>query len=240
MVRGGAIKGLYLLSHSFLHGSTLGASWFIMACVIAAVIIAVEIHYLRNWQMIALAIIPYAACCLLSNYANQPFIAARRDALWLLFDGGYTSFWAALLWFALGKWLADIHAAAAQWSKSALVCAASIGLVILCCENYLVVTNAWCQERADCYFSLPLACVPLFLLAQRIHVKVPHVRLLRAMSTVTYCLHLSALFIFQNWLVVPFDPRKLFVLVLGVCWGASLAIMRLEKLPHLHWLRFAH
>lgn len=238
--RGGVVQGLYLMSHCFIHGSLFSASWFIMASVIAVVVIAAESRYLQNWQLVVLAVIPYIACCLLSNYVNYPYIAARRDALRLLFDGGCTSFWAALLWFALAKWLADRREFVAQASSSVLVCAALIGLVAVCVENYLVVARGWCQERSDCYFSLPLLCVPLFLLALRVRLKVPCVRELRVMSTVTYCLHSTLMFILRNWLGVSLGPRRFFVLVLAICWAVSLAIMRLEKLPHLRWLRFSH
>lgn len=235
------LKGLYLIVYSCLFGETFKASWFISSCILAAVIIVVASRYLRNWQIVFAASVPYVAGCLLTNYAEAPFVGVRLYTLKLMFIDSNT-FWAALLWFALGKLLADTREALDSVSTRRLIIASAIGFAALCFEHYWVTANAWNHYR-DWFFSLPFVCVPLFLLVLRARVSIPFARELRAASTVTYCLHFTLFFGLKAclaWLGITLsEPVRLLVL-LALCWSATAAILRLERLPHLRWLRYAH
>ena len=201
--------------------------------------VVVASRYLRNWQILLLALVPYTACCLLTNYARIPFVVYRTEALKVVFDGNANSFWFALLWFALGKWLVDSREVNERIGSGTLAAASLAGFGFLCLENYVVYSHAWAGYN-DGFFTLPLVCVPLFLLILRSELKIPFAHELRVMSTVTYCLHFSLVFIFREMLEAPIGSLELFLLVLVMSWVLSLAIMRLEKLPRLRWLRFAH
>ncbi len=238
---GGVLKGIAWILHSFLFGSTFVASWFIMACVLAVIFVAVASRYLRGWQMLLVAFVPYTACCLLTNYAKAPLIEPHLASLRSMFIGP-CSFFSALVWFSMGKLLVEAHDFAESIEIKNLAIASAAGFAVLCLEHWWVVLNAWNLEN-DVFFSLPFVCVPLFLLVLRFRVSIPFARELRITSVVTYCLHCTLFFglkVCLAWLGITLsEPVRLLVLLV-LCWMVTAAILRLERLPHLRWLRYAH
>lgn len=237
----GLLNGLYSLFHGFLFGSTFRASWFIMAGVIATALVALASRYLSNRWLFALALIPFVACCCLSNYAKAPMVADHVAALKKLFDGGYNSFWVAVFWVAFGKILAERETSPHKVTLGAkgLGCCALCGLAVLYLEQFVIVHNGWSAAN-DCYFALPLVCVPLFLLVIRANITLPHTETLRAASTVTYCLHFTLFYVLKNYLHIGLDGATMYALVLMICWLATALILKLERRPQLGWLKYSH
>lgn len=237
----GLLNGLYSLLHGFFFGSTFRASWFLMAGVIATVLVAAASRYLSNRWLFVLSLIPFVACCCLSNYAKAPLVADHVAALKKLFDGSYNSFWVAIFWVVAGKILAEREGNPRHVALGAkgLGCASFCGLAVLYLEQFVVVRNGWSAAN-DCYFALPLVCIPLFLLVLRADISLPHTDALRAASTVTYCLHFTLFYVMKNYLHIDLAGDAMYALALLTCWLVTVLILKLERKPHLGWLKYAH
>lgn len=236
----GLLMGIFHAMRDFVFGSTFIASWYIMASIIATVAIAVASRYLGNKCLVALSLVTYCACCLLSNYGNAPFVASHYDALYFAFQEGYNSFWVALFWVVAGKILAENKQKVLQLGKGYLWATFFVGVVIIYLEQITVLRGGWAVAD-DCYFGLAIVCVPLFLLIIRANVSCKMASFLRNASIVTYCLHATL-----NWLLVHFTfasawhPFTIFAIVLALSWFLTAAIMHLEKCSRLSWLRYSH
>lgn len=237
---GGLVEGLGLMIFSFLFGSTFKASWFIMACVIAALVVAFLSRFLTGWQILPIAFVPYVACCCLTNYAQAPLVETLMPRLQTIFIGGANSFWAALLWFALGKLLVDEKDRIAAVGSKVLIVAAVCGFVVLYLEYCAITMNSWMTAHNDFYFALPLTCVPIFLLVLRSSLEMPAAQQLCNAGTITYCLHYTLYSVIRDWLAGFLNGVRALIIVLVICWTVAFVIMRLERFPRLRWLRFAH
>ena len=235
----GFLNGLFYLAHSFFFSSTFIVSWFIMACIWAAVILTVLNRFMSNGVVLALCVFPYLACCILSNYYGAPGFSEHVDALSYAFgDGAYNTFWAALLWMQLGKVIAERKEHVSRLPLAGFVAVLACGLVCLAFEQAYVVAGGYAVAD-DCYFALPLVCVPAFLLVLRAKVPFRVPPFFRAASTVTYCLH-DTLNVSLLYLGASFSPLAMDVIVLCVSWALTAAVLCLERCDCLGWLRFAH
>lgn len=93
----------------FFMGSTFIASWFIMAAVIATVLVAVLSRYLPNGKLLLLSIIPFCACCLMSGYGNTAYMQAHMSVLPSLLDLATTSIGLLCFGSLLGRCLRNGH-----------------------------------------------------------------------------------------------------------------------------------
>lgn len=235
----GILYGVFRMAHSFFFSSTFIVSWFIMACVWAVVILTVLNRFLDGRVVLALCIPPYLACCVLSNYCSAPGFAEYVDALSYAFGGGaYNTFWAALLWMQIGKMIAERKSALACVPAGALALVLAAGACLLAFEQVYVTSGGYAAAD-DCYFSLPLVCVPVFLLILRARVSAQMPPFFRAASTVTYCLH-DTLNVSLVYVGVSVSPLAMDAVVLTVSWALTAVILVLERRERLRWLRFSH
>ena len=132
----GLLSGLFWALHSFLFGSTFIASWYIMASIIATLIIVVASRYLGNKTILLLSAIPYLACCAMSNYGASPLVAPHYDTLCYAFGSNdYNSFWVAIFWIAAGKCIADNELRLSKVDTSSLLAIMLVGLEDMTDEN---------------------------------------------------------------------------------------------------------
>lgn len=235
----GVLYGVFRMVHSFFFSSTFIVSWFIVACVWAVVILTVLNRFLNGKVVLALCIPPYAACCILSNYCGAPGFAEHVDALSYAFGGGaYNTFWVALLWMQIGKMIAERKDRLARVPAGILVFVLAAGACLLACEQAYVVSGGYAAAD-DCYFALPLVCVPAFLLILRVKALVRVPPFFRAASTVTYCLH-DTLNVSLVYLGASLAPLAMDVVVLAASWALTAVILVLERREHFRWLRFSH
>lgn len=82
----GILNGFVLWARSFFTGSTFIASWFIMAAVIATVLVAVLSRYLSNRSQLLFSLMSFCVCCLMSNYGNTAYMQAHMSVLSNLLD----------------------------------------------------------------------------------------------------------------------------------------------------------
>lgn len=233
----GLLNGLVLWMQSFLTGSTFIASWFIMAAVIATASISLLSRYLSNGQLLCLSLIPFTVCCLMSNYGNAPFVLAHMNALTLAFGISFNSFWVALFWVVTGKIIAE-SSFNDRLDKKILPLAV-FGAVILYCEQAIVV-NFNLAIADDCFFSLPLLCIPVFFLLLNCNIHLRHARFFRCASTITFCLHANLQYILRSYCGLEISQNAMFLIALATSWMLTILILKFEKIPHFGWLRYSH
>lgn len=234
----GILNGAFLWIRAFFTDSTFIASWFIMAAVIATALIVLCSRYVSNRLMLLLSLVPFFACCLMSNYVNTACAQAHMYAFKMSAGFSYTSFWVALFWVITGKILAE---SSLSWglNKRILLLLSSVGLIALYVEQAIIVSRGWAVAD-DCYFSLPLFCIPVFLLLLSFDVQVGCTHFLRSASTVTFCLHATLQYILRGYFGCSVSQNAMFAIALIVSWGLTFLILKLEKMPHLRWLRYSH
>lgn len=236
----GFLSGLFRALYSFLFGSTFIASWYIMASIIATLIIVVASRYLGNKTILLLSAIPYLACCAMSNYGASPLVAPHYDALCYAFGSNdYNSFWVAIFWIAAGKCIADNELRLSKASTSSLLAIMLVGLGAIYTEQFFILANQW-SYADDCYLGLAVFCIPAFVLSLRVNVSCKYAAFLRNASIVTYCLHDNLNYAIMRF--TPFSPTPLetFFIVLVASWLLTALIMKMEKNEHLSWLKYSH
>lgn len=183
----GLLSGLFWALHSFLFGSTFIASWYIMASIIATLIIVVASRYLGNKTILLLSAIPYLACCAMSNYGASPLVAPHYDTLCYAFGSNdYNSFWVAIFWIAAGKCIADNELRLSKVNTSSL-------LAIIACRArrylYRAILHS-CKPMVLCRRLLPWTC---HLLHPGFHIVSEGQRQLQICGILTKCEHCHVL-----------------------------------------------
>lgn len=238
----GLLRGIFIFLQHFFFGSTFIASWYIMALIIAVWVVLVLSVRLKSATVVALTSPFFVVSCLMSNYYYSPLTQAHLDTLQFAFWYPYNSFWIALFWVAVGKWVSDHFESWGGVASCWLFGIAGVGLILLGLEQAFIVQNKYCYD-SSVFFSLPLVVVPLFLLLLRWDVAFSGAAFLQAASTVTYCLHATLRSVLKALLALcGINASELMLLgpVIVVCILVTALILRLEKCPRLSWLRCAH
>lgn len=244
----GLLSGLFYLVRGLLFGGTFVASWYLMATVIAVWVITLLMRRLSNHAMLALFAACYVFACLTSNYwyliSGNAAVAQLMKTATYLFSAPYNNFVVALLWVFVGKMVADqegrIRALYEQRRGRTMAWAALVlGCGLLLGEYILIRVNGWSYTN-DCYFTLPLPAIALFVIVLNTEMHSRFASRFRAASTVTYCLHgtlirylpyvLTAVGMASSGLVT-------FIVTLPVCWLATLMVLKLEN---EQILKYAH
>jgi len=245
-----SVVGLLEIFRNFLFSSTFIASWFLMASVVGVVIVwFMTERRVRDVWILVVGIAAYVLCCLLSNYRfiieHIPNFNEIYGAYEMIFTAPYNSFPCALLFVAIGKILAHsrIHI-----PNKILVIVLVVSLVALYFEFYITRSLSrviW----DDCYFSLPLICVAVFMLVgQSKSAKMTvNVKKMRAYSTIIYCCHASiAHELGETFVKMEFVKNSpiyylmLFAFTLCAALIVSYTVLWFEKYKPLRVLRYAH
>lgn len=226
-------------------GSTFIASWYIMALVLGVPLVYLISRYLGNTAAVIVGVVCYGVCCLASNYGNlfseTSWIIVLRE--WYPTDI-YNSFPVAVLWLAIGKWMADHRCLVQKKSPVFTGGGACVCLLGLYMEHLLIQKINCCYEN-DCYFMLVPTCVLLFATALNVKTRVPLAKNLRQLSTVLYCCH-GALAIVFGWLLrgIGVDTgafpgaTAFYLIVVFVCVLVSLLISTLRRFRFFSWLQY--
>ena len=242
--QGGVLQGIGLFLKSLFFGSTFVASWFIMASVIATLLVFLASKKLGNVALLIISAVIYALVCLRSSYFslfdNAPFIQRCVQGYELIFGEPHLSFPAAFLWIVCGKCFAD---KTFRLDKTFAW--------VLCILSAILLYGEWWFVRYlngsysnDCYFFLAPLCIAVFtLLESAPDVPIKDSLFLRNSSVIIYALHgtvaIAVNSAVQNFLGEPFQFLSFFI-TLAVCLGAAWLLLRLEKIPALKWLKYAH
>jgi len=230
----GMLNGFLQICKGFLFGSTFIASWYIIASVFGICICFMLKRH--NSILFLLGLSLYVICCLSSNYqipsSNVTHIIDHVNSVIYL----PCSFASSIIWIWMGKIVAekDIKTIFRPFVLAGICILMYIVLLI---EHIIIVTRDWFTQNNDCYFSLLLVCPFVFLVTKKLDVKVNNARNLRAISTITYCLHPSLSPIIRKLYSMIFHISEFeipysiisFLTLIGLCYVASVLIVRFSK-----------
>ena len=234
----------------FLFGSTFKASWFLMASVIGVTIVwYLAERKVKDAWIIALGIVAYVVCCLVSNYHGLcekiPYFTKMYRGYCFWFTEPYNSFPVAILFVAIGKVLAQHKFHIPQGTLKV-----AIGVLLLCLYGeYFLTTHYELVIKDDCFFSLPPLSLCLFMLIGQNRPR--HIGLdtltMRSLSVIIYCCHNSIAYVlaqqFRSIGIKIDSGLELFVLYLLTMATASLLgyiILKLEKRKPFGLLKYSH
>lgn len=194
---GNICHSLLCIFKGFCFEDTFPASWFLSALLLSVCLVSILRRYLHASAIVLLSIIPFSMACLCSSwYSVFHHCAWLREIndLHEIFAYPPRSFTAALIWVAIGAFVADRRV---YIGKIALYCATVCGAGLLYIEWLWAKSLNGCYS-SGCYFSLPCLVVPLFLIAKDIKLSIGCARQLRVFSVVTYCIHYSVVITVWN------------------------------------------
>ena len=238
---GGSLDFLKDIILDVLFGSTFRGSWYLSALCIGMTAVFFLSKYLGDWSALLLGGILYVACCISGNYTG-----VFTSENWFSWYPGalYTSFPAAVLWIALGKWIADREVWLSKPSPGMFLLPVACAGILLFLEEVFLLTFG--SRRAnDCYFSLVFLCSLLFLALLCRKGRIPWAAKLRPVSMVIYCLH-GSLALVLEWgfrklgIAATAFPGSmlLYGCTVGICVITALLLLWLKDKPGLAWLRY--
>lgn len=241
----GIFKGMIHTVSNLFFSSTFIASWFITATIGAVLILYFISKKKVGVILCAVTCIIYIVCCVRSSYysliKNETVLSAVKIYEYI-FASPVFSFPVALFWMTAGKAFADGRFSGVKLPVH--IVTAVISAVCLYIE-WRYVFNLNGSYSNDCYFFLAPLCVSLFGIILNFDISLKNARTLRQISTVTYPLHASLVYVFR------FVLRKfisddiliavlIFVFAVICCHLVYLLISRLEKVRRLSFLKYAH
>lgn len=244
----GIVRGIITFVRTFLFDSTFVASWFIMATVIAVLIVYFASKRMSNKTMLLVSMVIYILTALRSSYyselQNVTWISTLVSGYESIFYPGYNSFPAALYWVVCGKCFAENEI---RFSMKASVIITIISGALLYAEwSFVKLLNG--TYNNDCYICLIPFCTFLFSVAKQIRpFQLKGTIWLRKASVIMFALHGTLVSLGITWnlfFLVDFlnisSESKNFIVTVFVCLGASFVIMLLEKTKWFSWLKYSH
>ena len=250
----GIIRAIVDIVDGVFFGSTFVASWYIAASVIAVVAIVFLSKHMSNRMLLILCAVFYVFACLASNYGNMTLWngASTADLLEKIAAWGlpslacpYNNFVVALLWVMIGKIIADHEASLERFYRSHAVSTyllLAISLAVLFLEQYAIRLFDTAYAN-DCYLALPFSATLIMIILLNVPASIKHGKELRAASIITYCLHATltrSMFAMSALWGFSAPEGLVFLIAISICWLATFAILKLEKVRFLKFLRYAH
>ena len=224
--------------------STFATSWFFAALLLAVTVVYFARRFMNIGVLCLLSVVLYAFCSLCSSYPDvvsaSPFLSALKRYHCMVAAPQFCVT-AALLPVSLGAFIAR-HSFMSMLKPIAWWMFIVFGCIVLYAE--------WCYvgQRGhgignDCYFSLPLVYVPLFMFVKSVQIELDCAKLLRLFSIVVFPMHFSV-----NSLTVGvlkflglqgyISPLLLFWVGVGSAAAVCFAIVQFEKrgVNALKWL----
>lgn len=241
----GILYGIVLFLRDLVFSSTFSASWFIMALVIATVLVFFASRKVSNGWLLGIAFFVYLITTVFSAYT---FLVPTDSALsagmtWYtnVFAIPSNSFPVALFWVTVGKCFADgtLDAFFAKIHRWVFL---AVGLLLLYGE-WAVVRHFSGALSRDCYVMLAFVVPVIFYMIKGISLETNATTLfLRQASTVIYAVHCSAMHVLRplfRAIGCEYNGLLFVVITLG-CIAAAAIIVKLEKKKGFRWLKYAH
>ncbi len=217
-------KSLLLFIRGFFLNSTFSGSWFVMALMIGIPVTYWLSKRISTWAVFAIGATVYVMIVATTNYyAYLPEALRHATDVALNVAGRYhNSFFAALVFCAVGKLIADHEAQIARWSSGATTVALGVCMI----GSWLEVAGHKAHFD-DCYLMLipTSAAIVVWVLRHEVNWRLPY-RLFRNFSTITYFSH----FIFVWFLTGKgyFSPLATYFVIVALCIVATMLITRLS------------
>lgn len=224
----------------FLFSNTFYASWYIMASILAVLIIySSEKVVIKKCKKIEIAgfliiFLLYSICCLSSNYfflIKDNLVGKIYLQVQLLLGVPHNNFIVGIVWMKIGKKLAENNKKQNSSKIGVLLLAFTFLLLI---EHYLITKYNGNVKDNDCYIMLVPVCIFFFCLLKNTYFELKNSLLLRKASTIIYCSHLSILVILRQVLSQFIVVREelhilLFILTVFCTLLVVFIILKLEK-----------
>lgn len=241
---------LITIARSFFFGSTFVASWFLMASLVGVTIVwLLSSLKVKNSVILAIGIVIYMLCCLVSNYYNLlshcPSFVKAYTCYTDIFTQPFNSFPCSILFVGIGKILAEKELSP---SNKLLWIVLFFSMVLLYVELY-ITQHYFKAYYDDCFLLLPVACACIFMLiGQSSPRKTGYDTIkLRTYSTIIYCCHGTLLSIMNSVLnfikmneincIIQF---AMFFITIFLSIAICELLMRLERRRYFGWLRYSH
>jgi hypothetical protein len=215
------------------------------ASIISISIVWFLSKYINNTILLCIGILSYIVCCITSNYLSLcedlPSAIGLYKSYSFVFGKPCNSFLGALLFIGIGKVFAEKRV---YLNNKLLLALFLLFFILLFVEAEIIRSNRFNLTKLDysddCFFSLPLLCICLFMLLGQnpitLHV---NTRILRNCSTIIYCIHLTI----SNLLRISLGLLSgclLFIAVAIISLCISFLILRIERFSRFQWLSYAH
>lgn len=240
----GIKKAVLRFVSDLLFGSTFKASWFLMALIIGMVLIFLLSEKLDNRIVTFICIVTYYGCCMATNYANlasEKLIYIFKDMMGNALD---MSFVASLIWLDIGKQFSKYENKIKPISFKKLFIMLAFSIISLYVEYKYTTINqtGWTNSH---YFSLLLLVPIIFAITIKIndHLVEFDSKLLRVISTITYCMHYSFRVVISDishLFGTHFSERLKFFIVIIVCFVFSTIVYKLSKKEKFKLLRILY
>ena len=223
--------------------SAFPASWYIMASIIA-ILILYRIPKKYNPIILLVSFALYLICCISSNYYNLfdtgSVIIRFIEIFRMFFNVPYTSFLVAFIWMGIGKVFAE--------SKITITSiAGTFGIVlsaILLYAEYFVIKTFSLSKADDCYILLVPLCFFMFnALKNADGLKIKNAISLRKASTIIYCTHITVSRIYGFSLKYVLHCKiniLVFLLTVITCLIASYLVFKFEGKKYFKWLKYSY
>lgn len=236
---------ILLLIRQLFFGSTFSASWFIMATILATVIIYFLSKKIDNKVMFFLFFVSYLFCVIVSSYIEL-FDGTIFESFYKVyikfFSFPYLSFPIALIWILIGKIFAENKNGDITLSENiVLILLYSVCLFL----EWRIVYNLNGSYNNDCYlFLLPL-CYYIFSFIKNIKINLKYAKRFRLISTITYPFHASFVIIFYDFFSSYIANVNLlnilrFIIAIFISILFSLFVEKFENKKYFGFLKYSH
>ncbi len=185
-------KGIVFFIGSILLGSTFPASWYIIALVIAIIIVSKLDTGIGRFIVPVIAFLFYLFCLGQNTWRVLADKTAFLPNIYNATAISYTaSFFVAIIWIWLGRLFVknQEQVLAADMKKTAAAFITS--LVLLFFEDKWLFDRGLFTKNNDAYLFGLLAGPLLFMIIVKINIRVSSAKWLQSMSTLIYCFHAS-------------------------------------------------
>ncbi len=233
-------KGLLRLLKEFFLGDTFLASWFIMASIIATVIVYLLSQKVNSYVLLSITGALNLLCCLTSNYRGIYVFDKLNQIISPIIGNIRNNFVVALFWISLGMVFALKKVAIRK--KTAIV-GLVISAVLLFAESKLTEKFLDASGHSDCYFLLIPICFFIFaLLLCYTDIKLKHAKFFRKSSTLIYVMHYAIIICLEKFTpyfgnlqyVIKFFAASILALI------CSVIIIRLSNNSKLKFIRYLY
>ena len=197
-----------------------------------------------NKLMLILSFALYLVCCISSNYyylfKADNIVIKFVEIFTPIFNVPHLSFLVAFMWMGIGKMCAESEFVITPAVRR-------VGIVISATMLYLehfVIRIFSLSKENDCYIMLVPLCLFIFLeLKSADNFKIRNAVILRKMSTIIYCSHITVIRICSGILkyIIHYQSNAIvFILTILICIVECIVILKLEKKKRFAWLKWSH
>ncbi len=197
-------KSVAFFVGSIILGSTFPASWYLIALVIAVVIVAKLDKGIGKFIVPAVGIIFYLLC--LGQFTWRP-LADRIGFLTKLYEATEiryaNTFFVGVIWIWLGRVFVRNKERLIAVDMKKVAAAFVLSMLLLFIEDGWLYRNGYFTDHNDVY----LMCLPagplFFWIILQLDIHSAHAKTMRCISTLIYCIHATIAELLKVYVVMP-------------------------------------